>query len=61
MGGGDPLSGIVACALGKLERTLPTAYQRESALKKAGGGDGAATAAGGVRTAGLLGGALPMQ
>jgi hypothetical protein len=35
MGGGDPLSGI-AGALGKLERTLPTAYQRVSALKKAG-------------------------
>ena len=33
---GDPLSAIVAGALGKLERTLPTAYQRVSALKKAG-------------------------
>jgi hypothetical protein len=32
---GDPLSTIVSGALGKLEHTLPTAYQRASALKKA--------------------------
>ena len=32
MRGGDPLSAIVAGALGKLERTLPTAYQRVRVL-----------------------------
>jgi len=37
MRGGDPLFAIVAGALGKLERTLPTAYQRMNALKKAAG------------------------